>query len=202
MKLLLTLFISLFGFSAYSNCIKGNGNIIFINESFDEFTSITNNLPFQATITYGEKYSVNISGDTNILELLTIDYKLFNLSLSTSADIDCVESSELSIHITVPFSKSTDNFIVLGSDKTFHLPYIPQNDDSVLPILTVLENTEKDLILIDNLSETKTVFVVDAQGTVAKSLVVEPGQPIDISNLSSGSYSLNVDNHSVMLYKK
>jgi hypothetical protein len=200
MKLLQTLVVITFSFTSYANCIQGNGNIETISKTYQEFTSITNNSPFTATIVYGENYSLNIKGDANILEMLNVDLSTFNLAINSTTTDDCFESDDFTIVVTVPYSNPNTQKVLLESEDVYHLPFILPTS-FVDPSFSISENSTKDLLYIDNMDESKKIFVVDAAGTVVKTSMVKPGEALNISSLPAGNYNLNIDDFSVVVCK-
>lgn len=200
MKLPQTLVVLLFSVYSYANCIHGNGNIETMTTTYQEFTSITNNSPFNATIVYGEKYSLNIKGDANILEILEVNFATFNLAINANSSHDCYESDDFAIVITVPFSTSMREKIILEANDVYHLPFIPPST-LLETSFTISENSTKDLIFIENMDEDKMIHVIDAAGTVVKSSMVKPEEALDISSLPTGNYKLSIDNFSFVVCK-
>jgi hypothetical protein len=81
------------------NGVKGNGNIVKQERQISSFNSLEVGGAFKVFLTQGEKESLTVEADENLLEFITTEVRGNTLKISTTKDIN--NTNALNIYLTI-----------------------------------------------------------------------------------------------------
>ena len=96
------------------------------------------------------------------------------------------------VYIAVGIWATPNNLNFSVTDFTVTAPNLSVKDKELKKSLDVYPNPVKDVFNIANLKEKTNVVIVDMNGKIVKSEIVSSEGKIDVSNLVSGTYMVNV----------
>lgn len=179
--------------------VEGSGNVITKDIPVKSFDQLTSHGVFSLQLSQGDKESVKIEGEDNLIELITVENEGSTLEISMKKDVDIHSKKKMTVYVTFKNLKTMNLSMVGGTSSTEQLKFADLkfknqsvgsvNLDMALQSLN-LENESVGSLRLKGTAENAVIKSNSVGSIQAADFVV---QKMEVDNNGVGSATVNAE---------